>query len=93
MNPELSGVLIGAGSIVGAAILVALAAAIIRVWRTPKRLDRLERVVPPIARGLWALLGEHVRDHNGDTSPEVAEAYKLLTEVVTESVVSQKGTK
>lgn len=93
MSPEVTGILIGACSLLAAAILTALGAAIIRLWRTPKRIDRLERMIPPLTRGVWALLGEHVRDSNGDSSQEIKDAYAGLTDIVTDGVVSQKENK
>lgn len=87
------GIIIGIGSTVGALFLVALAALVARQWKSPKRIDRLERVVPPMARGVWALLGEHVREHNGDAPEEIVKAYAELTAVVTDGVVSQKANK
>lgn len=85
------GIIIGIGSTVGALILLTLAALVARQWKSPKRIDRLERIVPPMARGVWALLGEHVREHNGDAPKEIVEAYSELTAVVTDGVVSQKA--
>jgi len=85
------GIIIGIGSTVGALILVALAALVARQWRSPKRIDRLERVVPILTRGVWALLGLHVQEHNGDVAPEITDAYSDLTKIVTNGVVSQKG--
>lgn len=91
MSPETEGILIGSGAIVFAGLLTYVATQLARLWRTPKRLDRLERIIPTMARGLWALLGEHVREHNGDTSAEIVDAYRQLTDVVTDGVVSQKA--
>jgi hypothetical protein len=90
MGPIEEGIVIGIGSTAGLGILTFLITALNRVWKTPKRLDRVERVLPVIARGVWALLGEHVREHNGDASPEITQAYTELTDVVTNGVVSQK---
>jgi len=61
-----------------------------KVWRTPKRVDRLERAMVPTARGVWALLKLHIDEHNGETTPEIAEAYKELSDVVFGGIVSQK---
>jgi hypothetical protein len=91
MSQELSGILIGICSMAGATILAWIAAALVRLWRTPKRIDRLEKVVPIIGRGVWALLAIHVREHNGDTDPMVINAYDECTRAFTDGVVSQKA--
>jgi len=90
LSPNTMSFLIGAGSIATAGLITWIGIQLVRLWHLPKRVDRIERIIPPIARGIWALLGEHVRQNDGNSTPEIAEAYSKLTEVVTESVVSQK---
>jgi hypothetical protein len=86
----LEGIAIGVGSAIGALILVAITALITRQWRTPKRVDRLEAVVPPMARGIFALLEYHVLGDNGNK-----ETMKIsldeLRDVTTDKMVSQRA--
>jgi len=89
----IDGIIAGIGSTVGALILVGLVALVVRQWKTPKRVDRLERIVPVLTRGVWALLGLHVQEHNGDVPREIQDAYSKLTEIVSDGIVSQKGDK
>jgi hypothetical protein len=52
----LSEIAFGAGGTLGAGAAAFLFAAIIRVWKTPKRIDRLERAVPILLRSTIILL-------------------------------------
>lgn len=84
------GMMMGIGGTVGAAILIAMVALIARQWKSPRRIDRLERLVPSIARALLVLLHVHrIEDTNGD----VAAAENELTKIITDGSVSQKAGK
>ena len=61
-----------------------------RLWHTPKRLDRLEGIIPILTRGMWAILKIHI---NGNTDKDVSTAFDELTRAVTNGVVSQKEKK
>lgn len=62
-----------------------------RVEDLGKRNDRMERVLPPAAFGIWALLRIHVAERNGSTDPDVKKAYDGLQEVIFPAIVSQKA--
>jgi hypothetical protein len=84
------GVMIGVISAVATAMLIFLSATIVRLWHSPKRLDRLDRLIPTMARALLVLLQRHVND-----SPD-SEAEIALTElkaILTDGAVSQRAGK
>ncbi len=87
MSPETSGILIGAASLALAGLLTWVGVHLGRLWRTPKRLDRIEGIIPVLIRGMWAILKVHI---NGNTDEDVSSAFKELTKAVTDGVVSQK---
>lgn len=62
-----------------------------RVFKTPKRLDRLEESFVPALRGVWALLKVQVAERNGDVDPEIKKAYDDLTETITSLTVSRRS--
>jgi len=55
MSPEVSGIIVGAASIVGAGLLTWLAATLVRLWRLPKRMDRVEAISPLLLRAVMIL--------------------------------------
>jgi uncharacterized membrane protein YccC len=83
------GIIIGIVVTVGATLVIALAAALIRLWRSPKRLDRLEAVVPAMARGIMLLLRSH--QAAGKAKKEVQDALDELQKLTTDMMVSQRG--
>jgi len=85
------GIIVGIVGTVGAAILIALVALITRQWKSPKRLDRLEGVVPPMARGIFALLEFHVFGDTSDARETMKASLNELREVTTDKMVSQKA--
>ncbi len=82
------GIIVGIASTIGIGILTWLCAALIRLWRTPKRIDRLEKLIPPIARGLLALLEVHKGE---GTNGNVKEAHEELQGLLCNQAVSQKA--
>lgn len=58
--------------------------------RLTKRADRVDRVLPTMARGVWAVLKFHVQEQNGARDPDIEKAYDELTKVTTDGIVSQK---
>jgi len=84
------GILVGIGGTVGAIIVVGLASLVARQWRSPKRIDRIERVLPAFARALLALLQVHVAE---ETNGAIKEAEDELRHILTESVISQRERK
>ena len=91
MGPIGEGIIIGIGSTAGVGIITMVGTTLARVWKTPKRLDRIERLVPILLRGMWAVLKMHVDEQNGSTDPDIKRAFSELTEIVTDGAVSQKG--
>jgi hypothetical protein len=90
MGPIAEGIVIGIGGTAGAAALGMLATTMRRLWKTPKRLERIERLIPPIARALLVMLRVHMGEEvNGD----VKAILKELDEVLTDGAVSQKEKK
>jgi hypothetical protein len=88
VSPEVSGIIIGVASTAGAGALAFLVSTLARLWHTPKRLDRLERVVPVIIRSLLAILRcQKAGVCNGETDEAISEIENLLSE----GIVSQKA--
>jgi len=82
--------LYGAGAIVIAAVLAFFAAAIARVWHTPKRLDRLEIAVPVMIRAMLSILRcQKAGTCNGETDASIKEIEDMLSK----GAVSQKGSR
>lgn len=52
----LEGITIGVGSAVATGFIAFLTAHMIRQWSSPKRLDRLEKVIPVMVRSMLAIL-------------------------------------
>lgn len=84
----LEGIFIGAASLALAGLIAFFASTIIRLWHTPKRLDRLEAVIPVIVRSLLAILRcQKAGVCNGETDGAIAEIEALLSN----GIVSQKA--
>lgn len=83
-------ILVGVGVTVLGTGTIGFLVVVVNVYKTPKRLNRLEALFPIIIRGVWAILKMHVDEHNGSTPTEVASAYEELTREVTDKSVSQK---
>lgn len=90
MGPIAEGIIVGVSSTVAVGFLGALMPPVKRALKAANRVDRIESALPAITRGVWALLGAHVAEHDGTTSPEVKSAYEELTRKVTDSMVSSK---
>jgi hypothetical protein len=58
--------------------------------RLSKRQDRVDGILPTIARGTWAILKFHVQENKGSTDPDIISAYEELTKQVTNGIVSRK---
>jgi len=69
-------------TVAGGSGLTFVAATIFRMWHIPKRVDRMEKALPVIAKGLWSLLKCHV---NGN--PEINGACDDLQALFTASIV------
>ena len=88
MSPELSGILIGIGSIAGATLLALFAGAQVRLMHTPKRLDRIETILPPLLRAMLAVLKcQREGKCNGMTDDAIQE----LEELMTNGIISRKA--
>jgi len=86
----IEGIAIGVGSAAVFAFLVFLTSQIVRLWHTPKRIDRLERVVPVIFRSLLAILRcQKAGVCNGETDEAISEIETLLSD----GIVSQRASK
>ncbi len=82
------GIAIGVGSTVVTGMVLWIAAALARVWRTPKRLDRVEAILPVLLRSNLAMLRcQKAGTCNGDTDAAIRDIETLLTN----AAVSQKG--
>lgn len=88
-----NGILIGIGSTIGALVLVALAALVARQWKSPKRLDRLDAVVPMLARGILALLEFHIFGDTNGSKQTMKKSWDELRTITTDKMVSQKAGK
>ena len=91
MGPIAEGIIVGVGSTVVVGFLSGLTPPVKRALKAAKRVDRIENALPALTRGVWALLGVHVAECNGTTSPEIKESYEELTRIVTDSIISQKA--
>jgi hypothetical protein len=85
---DITGVLLGVGGTLLAALLAWILVSIARQWRSPKRIDRLERMIPPIARALLVLLDVHCVE---GTNGEVKETRTELHRILSDQAVSQKA--
>ena len=80
--------LLGVGGTLLAGLVVFFVSSIVRLWHTPKRLDRLERIMPVTLRALLAVLSCQKRGTcNGETDAAIEEINQLLTN----GAVSQKA--
>ncbi|MBZ5672307.1 MAG: hypothetical protein LAO04_21625 [Acidobacteriia bacterium] len=81
MNPVTEGIFIGVCSALLITFLTFLSASLVRMWHAPKRLDRLEKVVPVIIRSLLAILRcQKAGICNGNTDDAIKEIEDLLSE-------------
>jgi len=88
MSEESSGILIGAASILAAGFLTYFTVQLARLWHTPKRLDRIETLLPPLLRAVLCLLKNQKEGKcNGSTDKTIEELDRLLTR----QSVSQKA--
>ncbi len=82
--------ILGAGGTLLAGLIVFFVTSIARLWHTPKRLDRLEKIMPVTLRALLAVLSCQKRGvSNGETDAAIEEINQLLTN----GAVSQKETR
>ena len=80
MGPVAEGIVIGIGGTLGATIVGMVGATMRKLWKTPKRVDRLERLLPTMARALLILLRIHAgEDVNGDIKTVLNELDGVLT--------------
>lgn len=84
------GILIGIASTVGASLVFGGGALVCRVWHTPKRLDRLERLLPPMVRAVLVLLRTQ---KSGTSNGGLDESIGELEEVLSDGAVSQKASR
>ncbi len=90
MGPIAEGIVIGIGGTLGATAVGMMGATMKRLWRTPKRIDRIEKMIPPMARALLVMLRVHMgEDVNGDMKAILKE----LDDVLTDGAISQKESK
>ena len=104
MSPETSGVFIGAGAILLAGLLTWLGVALARLWKVPKRIDRIEAMNPMMLEALMLLFDVNVielecqqgKECNGDLTIAVnsIKAFKdRVTKFLAAASISQKGPK
>jgi hypothetical protein len=84
-------ILVGAGASVLGGLVVGGAMALRRLWRTPQRLDRIERLVPALLRAVQALL--IVQRDCGAGNGAVQDSLEELQQLVTNGAVSQRETR
>jgi hypothetical protein len=79
MGPIIDG-LIGAGSVVLTGLVTAVAALMIRLWRTPKRVERLEVAIPVLIRAtLVQLRCLKAGKCNGEADETISEVEAFLS--------------
>lgn len=86
----IEGILIGVASTVGASVVFGGTALICRVWHTPKRLDRLERLLPPMLRAVLVLLRAQ---KSGAENGELDNSIHELEDVLSDGAISQKASR
>ena len=88
MSAMTTGILVGAGGLLLAGFLTYLVVQLSRLWHTPKRLDRIETLLPPLLRAVLCMLkNQKAGKCNGTTDMTIAEIEELLTD----QSVSQKA--
>jgi hypothetical protein len=103
MGPIAEGIIIGMSGISMASVLALAGGSIVKLWHTPKRLDRIEAGYPLIFEGLALLLDVtalQVRCQQGskcngelDNANESIRTYKKkLSDHLTLSTISKKET-
>jgi ribosomal protein L30/L7E len=85
------GIAIGVGSTLLAAIIIAMSATIARLWHSPKRLDRIDAVIPALCRAVLVLLRLHKEGEK--VNGELVESIREMTNITTNQTVSQKAAK
>ena len=90
MGPIAEGIVIGIGGTLGASVCGMVAATMVRLWRSPKRIDRIERLIPPMARALLVILRVHMGE---EINGEMKDILKELDGVLTDGAISQKEKK
>jgi len=84
------GIAIGVGSAVITGLIVFLVSALARMWHTPKRLDRIEAILPALLRAVMCVLKNQKEGKcNGSTQDSIQE----LNDLLTNSAVSKKAAK
>jgi hypothetical protein len=81
------GILEGAGAAVVGGLIVGSFTITRRLWHTPQRLDRIERLVPPLLRAVQALL---IAAKRGAANGEVDDSIEELKQLTTDGMISQK---
>lgn len=83
--------LTGAGAAVLGGLVVGGAVALRRVWRSPKRLDRIERLIPCLLRATYAMLV--CQKDCGMGNGAVEAALQEVQRLVTDGAVSMKDSR
>jgi|GEM_PF-3997774 len=86
----IEGIVIGVGVAVLSGFIIFIGNVLAKLWNTPKRLDRLERIIPTMARALLVLLQVHVYEK---PDGEAEQALTELKAILTDGSVSQKAGK
>ncbi len=81
-------IIVGAGASVLGGLVVGGALVLRKLWRTPRRLDRIERLIPALLRAVQALLIAQ-RDC-GAGNGAVNDSLEELQQLVTNGAVSRE---
>ncbi len=81
-------IIVGAGASVLGGLVVGGAVALRKLWRTPRRLDRIERLIPALLRAVQALLIAQ-RDC-GAGNGAVNDSLEELQQLVTDGAISRE---
>ena len=81
-------IIVGAGASVLGGLVVGGAVALRKLWRTPRRLDRIERLIPALLRAVQALL--IVQRDCGAGNGAVNDSLEELQQLVTNGAVSRE---
>lgn len=76
---------------IGTSILTLLAVIFLRNMRSPKRLDRVEAVLPAMARGIMTLQEFALYGDTNGTKAEMEKSHSELSTITTNMMVSQKA--
>ena len=80
--------LLGVAGTLLAGLIVFFVSSVIRLWHTPKRLDRLERITPVLLRAMLAVL---TCQKQGTCNGKTDEAIDEINALLTNGAVSQKA--